>query len=889
MAAALDDANRLPNGARFFRCALQVNPFGYVQRHTENSSYSDEAAYNEALVDALVANDIEVIGITDHYRVSGIHSLRESATEAGITVLPGFEAVTKDGVHMLCLFDQDKSEQELERLIGECGVRSEIADSPVGKLDVLELLGESRVWHAACVAAHVASAGGLLRTLSGQARINAWTAPDLLACALPGPPNEAPDNIRPIIRNQNAEYKREHDIAVINAQDVSDPSDVAKPGSSCWIKMSTVSVEGLRQAFLDPESRIRLASDPQPEEHAELLRMNWQGGFLDGAALNFNSNLNVLVGGRGTGKSTVIESIRYVLGLTPIGEEAASAHKDVVSRVLRAGTKVSLVLSSHRPARREYLIERTVPNPPLVRDETGEILQLDPVDIIPRIEIFGQHEISELTKAGAARTQLLERFLDEDDSISQRKQDLRRKLSSSRSRILEIEKDIEAAAERLAALPGLEETLKRFKDAGLEERLKEQSEVVKEERIVATVPERIAVFADLLETFRDELPVDRAFLSPKALGDLPGASILRQYDAVLQDLTKALEAVDKRWSDAIETARTKVTAISSEWSVRKQDVQTRYEKILRELKKQSVDGEEFIRLRKQIEQLRPLREQVKIRRASLVEEQSKRRNLLAEWEDHKAEELRRLERAAKRVSRKLKDRVRVKVNPAGDRKSLVALLRDRVGGQLAKTIERFNEMESISLTQLSDACRSGSDALREEFGLTPTQAKNIADANPSLFLEIEELELAPTTGLELNVAATGDDPAWRSLEELSTGQKATAVLLLLLLESDAPLIVDQPEDDLDNRFITEGVVPKMREEKRRRQFIFATHNANVPVLGDAELILGLVATGEADEGKARIPRKFMGSIDSQAVREMVEEILEGGKAAFEMRRLKYGF
>ena len=102
-------------------------------------------------------------------------------------------------------------------------------------------------------------------------------------------------------------------------------------------------------------------------------------------------------------------------------------------------------------------------------------------------------------------------------------------------------------------------------------------------------------------------------------------------------------------------------------------------------------------------------------------------------------------------------------------------------------------------------------------------------------------------------------------------------------------MVDQPEDDLDNRFITEGVVPKMREEKRRRQFIFTTHNANIPVLGDAELILCLTAMGEADEGKARIPREHMGSIDARPVREMVEEVLEGGKEAFEMRRLKYGF
>ena len=84
-------------------------------------------------------------------------------------------------------------------------------------------------------------------------------------------------------------------------------------------------------------------------------------------------------------------------------------------------------------------------------------------------------------------------------------------------------------------------------------------------------------------------------------------------------------------------------------------------------------------------------------------------------------------------------------------------------------------------------------------------------------------------------------------------------------------------------------MPIMRQEKRRRQFVFSTHNANIPVLGDAELILGLAASGEAREGHARIATEHMGSIDSAPVRELVEEIFEGGKAAFEIRRSKYGF
>ena len=152
-------------------------------------------------------------------------------------------------------------------------------------------------------------------------------------------------------------------------------------------------------------------------------------------------------------------------------------------------------------------------------------------------------------------------------------------------------------------------------------------------------------------------------------------------------------------------------------------------------------------------------------------------------------------------------------------------------------------------------------------------------------MKVEELDLDPTTSIQLNTATSGDPPVWQALEDLSTGQKATAILLLLLLESDAPLIVDQPEDDLDNRFITDGIVPRMRDEKRRRQFIFSTHNANIPVLGDAELILGLTAAGDAgNKGKSKIRPEHVGSIDARHVRELVEEILEGGKDAFETRK-----
>jgi hypothetical protein len=270
------------------------------------------------------------------------------------------------------------------------------------------------------------------------------------------------------------------------------------------------------------------------------------------------------------------------------------------------------------------------------------------------------------------------------------------------------------------------------------------------------------------------------------------------------------------------------------------------------------------------------------------EHADRRRVLLAEWEDLKAEEFRRLDRAATKVNQKLRDKVEVKVTAADDREPLFRTLRE-VGGRLSEAIESLGRVQALSLPQFVEACRAGTDALNKAYSITPAQAERLAKAESEVLMRIEELELPPTTAIRLNTAPAGNPPAWQVLEDLSTGQKATAVLLLLLLESEAPLIVDQPEDDLDNRFITEGVVPRMREEKQRRQFVFSTHNANIPVLGDAELIVGLSASGEAERGRARIAPEHMGSIDSRPVRELVEEILEGGKEAFEMRRRKYGF
>lgn len=898
-ADAISKALKLPNGARFYRCALQVNPHHYDSTYRGNTLAGDAGAHAEAIIQKAADLGVSVLAITDHNHVGGVAAFRTAAKGRGIHIFPGFELSSSEGIHVLCIYAPDTAEDLLARYLGAFGITDTNPSSKLADKSFVDILARVREQKGVVIAAHATNEKGLLKVLSGQARIGAWRSKDLLAVQIPGPVSDLPPEHRAIVENTNPDYRRDPAaedglaLAVVNAKDIAKPEDLDDRSATCWIKMSEVSIEGLRQAFLDPGSRIRLNPKEgklEPEEHAELVALAWETeGFLKGAAIHFNPNLNVLVGGRGTGKSTVVESIRAVLGLEAIGDEARKAHEGLVRHVLKNGTKISLLVRVHRPAVREYRIERTIPNPPLVRDDQGQVSNLSPQDVLPRVEVFGQHEISELTKSREKLTRLLDRFVERDDDLPRRKSDLRRALEKSRKSVLDTRAELSQIEERLAALPGLEETLERFREAGLEDRLKEQSLLVREERLLASIPERLASFRECIETLKREVPIDRVFLSAKALEDLPGKAILERLNGVFETLDRDLQRIAKELEQALARADAGVASVRTEWEVRKKEVQAAYERILRELQKSRVDGEEFIRLRRQIEELRPLRE----RRASATrtekEHAERRRSLLAEWEDLKAQEFRRLDGAAKKVNTKLRDRVQVEVTAAGDREPLFKILRDDVGGRLSEAIDSLRNARDLSLTQLVEACRSGASALNKAFGITPAQGERLAKAEPEVLMRVEELDLPPTTTIRLNTAPAGEPPEWHALEELSTGQKATAVLLLLLLESEAPLVVDQPEDDLDNRFITEGVVPRMREEKQRRQFLFSTHNANIPVLGDAELIIGLSATGEAEHGRARIAPEHMGSIDARPVRELVEEILEGGKEAFERRRRKYGF
>lgn len=885
-----DDILGLPGGARFYRCALQVNPYEYLLRHGKQSIFASEPDYNAAIVEACKTNNVEVVGVADHYRIKPAQSLIDALQAVGVVVFPGFEAVTKDGVHFLVLFDPSTPVDTVQGYIHACGIHGPVAGSPTGDKDARELLDASREWGAQVIAAHCTQSGGIFETLSGQPRINVFRHSLLNACALPGPLADVPDfSVRRILENADPAYQRGREVAIVNAGDVYSPAALEMPSSTTFIRMDAPTIEGLRHAFLDHKSRIRLNTDPVLEDHPEILGMEIESErFLKGLKVRFNDGLNVLIGGRGAGKSALIECLRYALGVDPLGTEAAKAHKTIIEKVACSGTKITLYVQTYKPDKRRYRIERVVSQGIRVFDEYGDEVSLSVHNLLGSVSVYGQSELAELARDQTKLTELLGRFVESDGILDEEAIAVASRLTESRTRLTAIADEIRVLQERQAPLSGTLTTLERYKDSGVEERLAEQSAVVKSEGLVTLAKERLQPILALAESLKREIPIPKGEFEGHGLKDAASPDSVGSLHSALLDVDETIKSVVTQIEAALAAAQVEIDTASAGVASAKQHVAGRFEATLRELQKEKVDGADFIKLREQVARLQPLSGQIDRLEQQAAEVREKRQTDLARVRDLTDDKLKRLEATAKRVSKALEGGLRVTVVRGQDRRNLTALVRG-LGGRLAEAQAALEAAPNLDVEQLASACREGPETVVREFGFTEMQAAKLCAAGEDFFMALEQTDLLPVTRIELNIAPPKGPAQWRTLGDLSVGQKATALLYLLMLDSDGPLVLDQPEDNLDNRFVSKTVVPMVRAEKRRRQLIFATHNANIPVLGDAEQIIAIDADGEAERGRIRLEPDHMGSIDSPKVAVEVREVLEGGRAAFEDRRVRYGF
>jgi len=234
-----------------------------------------------------------------------------------------------------------------------------------------------------------------------------------------------------------------------------------------------------------------------------------------------------------------------------------------------------------------------------------------------------------------------------------------------------------------------------------------------------------------------------------------------------------------------------------------------------------------------------------------------------------------------KLSKELGDLINISLVRCGQKDKYYDLINNLLTGTYTNKYEKQSIVESLSPSEFVEIIKNKDiDVLMEKTIIQEERAKRILehDVLRERLLSIESVEMPDKPIIQMKVGN-----AYKSVTEVSLGQRCTTILSLLLLQNKIPLIVDTLEQGLDNIFIFDSVVQSLRNIKENRQVLLATHNANIPVSGDAELITCLTF----DAGKGKI--QCFGSIDDEAMKDTVQKVLEGGEEAFKLRLKKYGY
>lgn len=884
--------------ARFWRCALQVNPVGYNSTYRGDEHGMSESEYNQSLLAKCQELEIKVVGLADHGSVDSVDTLRNVLAPHGIVVFPGFEIASVEKIHMVCLFPEGTTKDQLNRYLGTLGLTDPSDKVWPSSKGCIELAKKISALNGFWYAAHMTGNNGLLRldNKDGGGFVHVWKEhTHVRAGQIPGPVIDLPEKYKSIVDNQNPDWKRERPIAVINAKDVAKPSDLDDASATCWIKMTKPTFDAFKVAFLDPESRIRLNSQKPEVTAGEIVSMSISGGYLDGVEIAFSRHLNTVIGGRGTGKSTLLECLRYVLDIPPKGKQAHKLHLEIIKENLgkESGRIEAEVVSSSQHGKR-YRVSRRYGEMPIVRelsaDGNGNVSTLQPRDLLPGIDIYGQNEIYELAQDKQSRIQLLDRFLPGDADYVQQNATLKKRLQENQQKLVKTLGEVDDLKAQIARLPKLVEQLQGFQALGIQEKLSKTPLFARERQIVERIREEIRHLRDGIASLRDNLP-DLTFISDKALEDLPNAALLSPARTILDKLREGFEGHLSELTTDLTSGEQQLAAQLGLWKESIAQGEAALEKALRSLpatagKSGQEVGTAYQRLLQDIERIKPLETRV-VNHVKLLESQrQERRNLLAELSDLRGLRSTNLQSAAKKLNRRLEGKLKVEVVPDADRTPLKTfLLESKLEGIGEKRLSWIDEWDVISPFALAEAIRNGASVLELVWGLSPFVAEALTKLPASRLMELEALELEHRIDIFLNVSHGQAEANFRPLDKLSTGQQCTAILHMLLLENVDPLIMDQPEDNLDNAFIAERIVHELRSAKTRRQFLFATHNANIPVFGDAEWI-GVFTTIESH---GALSFDAQGSIDVPLIRDQVANILEGGRDAFIQRKEKYEF
>lgn len=640
-------------------------------------------------------------------------------------------------------------------------------------------------------------------------------------------------------------------------------------------------------------SSRRLARNPtayqeshqQPARPKHRLRsISIIGGFLDGTTFELSEGMNCIIGARGTGKTTVLELVRYALdALPPTGDAERHRIETLIKANLGDGS-VELLIETREGL--TYKVIRSWQDDPAVVTADGA-----PTEITLRsggafrADLFSQNEIERIADQALSQLTLIDRF--EPDRIARLNAELRTltsRLATNATTLFPLQDRINALNSEIAGLPGIEEKLKALGPI-----TGQNAEAVTKAQQAKSLRQREGQALDgLWEFLRDYNQqieglhgqvANRTtqWLMPELMAGPNGVTLtsvkqmMLDGGAEIDGLLRQAKSRLSRMQSALGDAGTTLHGVHAQQEATYQD-------LLKEdtaLRGQAAERSNLERTKNDLLAKQRPRDALIEKQTSLQRDRTQLLQKLSELRDSRYAVRTEI---AKRVNQALMPTIRVTIEQSGHLGQYRALLEEVLrGGRMKHGVVAQRIVERVAPAELVVlVCRGDTAAIEQRCSINEEQARKVVDAlkDTETLFTLETVELADRPRIELK-----DGEGYKDSLALSTGQKSTTILPILLLDSDSPLLVDQPEDNLDNRFVCDSVVESIRKVKAKRQLVFVTHNPNIPVLGDAERVFVL----ESDGARAQMATE--GDVDD--CRDAIVNLLEGGAEAFKRRQERY--
>ena len=650
------------------------------------------------------------------------------------------------------------------------------------------------------------------------------------------------------------------------------------------VKMNAPSYSALRVALEDAEARVRI-EDQIPFSVPHVIGVHMEAGFVADQTIHLSPNLNCIIGGRGTGKSTSLEAIRCLS---------------------REGTTAYMVDTEVWPARIDlFWRDQAGHVTALTRPLGGEIENIDDPLVGPTsfdVECFGQGEATKISESAKESPRGLLKYLDTFIDLA----DAVREESDVRDALLNSQNQIEKATQQADLLPGWKQSLTstQAQIAALEKA--NAKEVLELQRHLAAEKQTRISFQNKIKSIKDNLtgtglPDEVSDLCD--LGDVTSEKATDELKSIhnaavvfSSEVEKSQEALQSKFSVLEKIANDNLAV----WRSRDSTALTEIEDKRKALEAQGIklDMAYIQKLAKDEAQAKQTITTLQSWGTKLKELQKERVKLLrARWSARqKIATLRTgYAMAASTILKSALSDLQVSLKFSSDAYSpdAEAQIIQAMGWRTVQVPRANTLVQQLTVPKLLEAIEENDtstiSALKDPGGATvfsKQDAQQILDRlreTPVRFalerVAIDDLPKLTVT----KMVGQPPKPVSRDFSRLSLGQQQSVLLALVLSsKSNQPLIIDQPEDNLDSEFISSTLVPVLRRAKERRQIIIVTHNANIAILSDVEQIIVLKSNSERAQITAR------GSIDDPVTRDSACNILEGSKEAFNTRAKIYG-